>query len=47
MLAFQPHPSQGIQATSATKEDTSVGFLYEATQTMAMTAQASGTPYNP
>ncbi len=48
MLAFQPLPSQGIQATSATGEDISVVFLYEATHTMAMTApQAPSTAYNP
>jgi hypothetical protein len=49
MLAFQPHPSpsQGIQATSAAREDISLVFLHEATQAMAMTAQASSTPYNP
>jgi hypothetical protein len=47
MSAFLPHPIQGIQATSATGEDISVVFLHEATQSMAMTAQASNTPYNP
>ncbi len=47
MLAFQPHPIQGIQATSAAGEDVSVVFLHEVTQSMAMTAQSSSTPYNP
>jgi hypothetical protein len=47
MLAFQPHPSQCIQATSAAGEDTSIVILYEATNVMAMTTQASSTPYNP
>jgi hypothetical protein len=49
MLAFQPHPSpsQGTQATSTAGEDISVVFLHEATQSMAMTAQASSAPYNP
>jgi hypothetical protein len=47
MSAFQPHPSQGIQATSTAGEDISVMFLHEASQSMAMTAQASSTPYNP
>ena len=46
MLAFQPHPSQGIQATNTTGKDISVMFLYEATHAMAMTAQVSSTPYN-
>jgi hypothetical protein len=46
MLVFQPHPSQGIQATSAAREDISIVFLYGATHAMAMTAQASSTPYN-
>jgi hypothetical protein len=47
MLAFLPHPSQGIQATSTAREDISVVFLYKATHSMAMTAQSSSTPYNP
>ncbi len=34
-------------ATSADGEDISVVFLHEATQSMAMAAQASSTPYNP
>jgi hypothetical protein len=46
MSAFLPHPSQGFRATSVTREDILVVFLHEATQSMAMTAQASGTPYN-
>ncbi len=41
MSAFLPHPSQGFQATSTAGEDIQVVFLHEATQFMAMTAQAS------
>jgi hypothetical protein len=44
MSAFLPHPSQGFRATSATGEGIQVVFLHEATQSMAMTAQASSTP---
>jgi hypothetical protein len=47
MSAFLPHPSQGFRASSPSKEDIQVMFLHEATQSMAMTAQASSTPYNP
>ncbi len=47
MLALQPLPSHGIQATSAAGEDISIVFLYEVTHAMAMIAQASSTPYNP
>jgi hypothetical protein len=47
MSAFLPHPSQGFQATSTAGEDISVVFLHEASQSMAMIAQASSTPYNP
>jgi hypothetical protein len=47
MSAFLPHPSQGFWATSTTKEDIQVVFLQEVTQSMAMTAQACSTPYNP
>jgi hypothetical protein len=47
MAAFLPHPSQGFWATVAAGEDIQVMFLQEATQSMAMTAQASSTPYNP
>jgi hypothetical protein len=46
MLALQPLPSQGIQATIAARDDISVVFLYGATQAMAMTAQASSTASN-
>jgi hypothetical protein len=46
MLALQPLPIQGIQATNAAGDDISVIFLYGATQAMAMTAQASSTAYN-
>jgi hypothetical protein len=47
MSAFLPHPSQGFWATSAAGEDIQIMFLQEVTQSMAMTAQASSTPYNP
>ncbi len=47
MSAFLPHPSQGFRATSTAGEDIQVVFLQEATQFMAMAAQASSTPYNP
>jgi hypothetical protein len=47
MSAFLPHPSQGFWATSTAGEDIQAVFLQEATQSMAMTAQASSTPYNP
>ncbi len=46
MSAFLPHPSQGFWAISTTGEDIQVMFLQEATQSMAMTAQSSSTPYN-
>jgi hypothetical protein len=46
MSAFLPHASQGFWATSTAREDISVVFLHEATQSMVMTAQASSTPYN-
>jgi hypothetical protein len=41
MSAFLPHPSQGFQATSTAREDIQVVFLQEATQSIAMSAQAS------
>jgi hypothetical protein len=47
MSTFLPHPSQGFRASNATREDILVIFLHEAFQSMAMTAQASSTPYNP
>jgi hypothetical protein len=47
MSAFLPHPSQAFRATSPVGEDIQVVFLHEATHVMAMTAQASSTPYNP
>ncbi len=47
MAAGLPHPSQGFWATSAAREDIQVEFLQEATQSMAMAAHASSTPYNP
>jgi hypothetical protein len=47
MAAGLPHLSQGFQATSAAREDIHVEFLQGATQSMAMAAHASSTPYNP
>jgi hypothetical protein len=47
MAAGQLHPSQGFRATSTTGEDIQVEFLQEATQSIAMTAHTSSTPYNP
>jgi hypothetical protein len=47
MSAFLPHPSQSLRATSAAREDITVAFLHEATQSMAVAAQASSTPYSP
>jgi len=47
MSAVLPHLSQGFRATSAAGEDIQVVFLQEATQSMAMSAHASITPYNP
>ncbi len=46
MSAFLSHPSQGLWATSATREDIAAIFLHEVTQSMDMAAQASSTPYN-
>ncbi len=46
MAAGLPDPNQGFQATSAAGEDIQVKFLQEATQSMAMAAHASSTPYN-
>ncbi len=43
--AFLPYPSQGFWVTRAAGENILVLFLHEATQSMAMTAQASS--YNP
>jgi hypothetical protein len=45
MAAGLLHPSQGFRATSAAWEDIQVEFLREATQSMAMAAHASSTPY--
>jgi hypothetical protein len=47
MSASQLHPSQGFRATSAAGEDIQVEFLQGETQSMAMVAHASSTPYNP
>jgi hypothetical protein len=47
MAAGLPHFSQGFWATSTAGEDIQVDFLWGATQSMAMAAHASSTPYNP
>jgi hypothetical protein len=47
MSAFLPHPSQSFRATSTAGENILAIFLHKATQSMAMAAQASSTPYNP
>ncbi len=47
MAAGLPHPSQGFWATSAAGEDIQVEFLRGATQSMAIAAHPSSTPYNP
>jgi hypothetical protein len=47
MAAGLPHPSQDFRATSTVGEDIQVKFLRGATQSMAMAAHASSTPYNP
>jgi hypothetical protein len=47
MATPQPHPSQGFWATSTAEEDIQVKFLWGGeTQSMAMVAHASSTPYN-
>ena len=43
----QPHPSQGILATSATGVACSVYYVYGAAQAVALAARAAGTPFNP
>jgi hypothetical protein len=47
MDAGLPHFSQSFRATSFAGEDIQVDFLWGATQSMAMAAHASSTPYNP
>jgi hypothetical protein len=46
MSSGLPHPSQGFLATTAAREDIQVVFLRDATQSIAMAAQASSTPSN-
>jgi hypothetical protein len=46
MSAGLPYPSQSFWATSAAGEDIQVMFLQEATQSLAMAAHPSSTPYN-
>jgi hypothetical protein len=41
------HPSQGIQATSATGDACSIFYLYGAAQAMAMASRASSTALDP
>jgi hypothetical protein len=47
MAAGLLHPSQGFRDTIATGEDIQVKFLQGTTQSMAMAAHTSSTPYNP
>ncbi len=47
MAAGLPHLSQRFRATSTPKEDIHIKFLRGVTQSMAMAAHASSTPYNP
>ena len=46
-LPGQPHPSQGLLATSATGAACLVYYIYGAAQAVALAAQASGTPFDP
>jgi hypothetical protein len=46
-VALQSLPIHGIQTTSTAGEYISIVFLYETTNAMAMTAQASSTAFNP
>jgi len=46
-LTGNPHPSQGIPATSATGAVCSVYYIYGAAQAVALAARAAGTPFNP
>ena len=43
----QPHPSQGILATSATGAACSVYYIYGAAQAVALASRAAGTPFDP
>jgi hypothetical protein len=46
MAAGQVHLSQGFRATSTAREDIQVEFQRRETQSMALAAHASSTPYN-
>ncbi len=43
----QPHPSQGILATSATGAACSVYYIYRTAQAVALASCAAGTPFDP
>jgi hypothetical protein len=43
----QPHPSQGILATSTTGAACSVYYIYGAAQAVALASRAAGTPFDP
>jgi hypothetical protein len=43
----QPHPSQGILATSAARAACSVYYIYGAAQAVALASRSTGTPFDP
>ena len=47
LLPNQPHPSQGILATSSSGAACSVYYIYGAAQAVALAARAAGTPFDP
>ena len=47
LLPDQPHPSQGILATSSSGAACLVYYIYGAAQAVALAAQAAGTPFDP
>ena len=47
LLLNQPHPSQGILATSSSGAACSVYYIYGAAQAVALAARAAGTPFDP
>ena len=47
LLPDQPHPSQGILATSSSGAACSVYYIYGAAQAVALAARAAGTPFDP
>jgi len=46
-LPGHPHPSHGILATSTSGAACSVYYIYGAAPTVALAAQAAGTPFDP